>query len=63
MTGATLLPTSVVGSHGVPGWLHFALEGVADGRFGPTDLRELYDDAVGHFELGTEIARATCDGS
>ena len=46
MTDTTLLPTSVVGSHGVPGWLHFALEGVADGRFGPTDLRELYDDAV-----------------
>ena len=46
MTGPALLPTSVVGSHGVPGWLHFALEGVSDGRFGPTDLRELYDDAV-----------------
>jgi 5-methyltetrahydropteroyltriglutamate--homocysteine methyltransferase len=46
MTGSQLLPTSVVGSHGIPGWLYFALEGVNDDRFGPTDLRELYDDAV-----------------
>ena len=46
MTGRTLLPTTVVGSHGIPGWLHFALEGVSDDRFGPTDLRELYNDAV-----------------
>jgi 5-methyltetrahydropteroyltriglutamate--homocysteine methyltransferase len=46
MTAPVVLPTSVVGSHGIPGWLHFALEGATDGRFGPTDLRELYDDAV-----------------
>ena len=41
-----LLPTTVVGSHGLPGWFHHALEGVDAGRFGPTDARELYDDAV-----------------
>lgn len=46
MTALPLLPTTVVGSHGLPGWIHHALEGVNDGRFGPTDLRELYDDAV-----------------
>jgi 5-methyltetrahydropteroyltriglutamate--homocysteine methyltransferase len=41
-----LLPTTVVGSHGLPGWFFHALEGVDAGRFGPTDVRELYDDAV-----------------
>ena len=44
--GAPLLPTSVVGSHGIPGWMHHAIEGVSEGRFGQTDVRELYDDAV-----------------
>jgi len=46
MTSPALLPTSVVGSHGIPGWMHFALESANEDRFGPTDLRELYDDAV-----------------
>jgi len=46
MTAPALLPTSVVGSHGIPGWLYFALDGAHEGRFGATDLRELYDDAV-----------------
>ena len=46
MTDLPLLPTTVVGSHGLPGWIHHALEGVEADRFGPTDLRELYDDAV-----------------
>jgi 5-methyltetrahydropteroyltriglutamate--homocysteine methyltransferase len=41
-----LLPTSVVGSHGLPGWMYDALEQVEAGRFGPTDLSELYSDAV-----------------
>jgi 5-methyltetrahydropteroyltriglutamate--homocysteine methyltransferase len=44
--GLPLLPTTVVGSHGLPGWFFHALEGVDAGRFGPTDVRELYDDAV-----------------
>ncbi len=46
MTAMPLLPTTVIGSHGLPSWFHHALEGVEAGRFGPTDIRELYDDAV-----------------
>ena len=45
-TSTPLLPTSVVGSHGIPGWMHYGIEGVGEGRFGQTDVRELYDDAV-----------------
>ena len=41
-----LLPTTVVGSHGIPGWLHVARTAVARGEFGPTDLEELYADAT-----------------
>ncbi|MBI4220627.1 MAG: cobalamin-independent methionine synthase II family protein [Chloroflexi bacterium] len=41
-----LLPTSVIGSHGLPGWVYSALESIDAGRFGPTDERELLDDAV-----------------
>jgi 5-methyltetrahydropteroyltriglutamate--homocysteine methyltransferase len=41
-----VLPTSVIGSHGLPGWVHAALELINAGRFGPTDERELFDDAV-----------------
>ncbi len=41
-----LIPTSVVGSHGLPGWLYSSLERVDEGEFGQTDEREMYDDAV-----------------
>lgn len=41
-----LLPVTVVGSHGIPGWLHVARQAVARGEFGPTDLEELYADAT-----------------
>ncbi|MBI4306693.1 MAG: cobalamin-independent methionine synthase II family protein, partial [Chloroflexi bacterium] len=41
-----ILPTSVIGSHGLPGWVYAALEMIDAGRFGPTDERELLDDAV-----------------
>ena len=41
-----LLPTTVVGSHGIPGWLHVARAAVVRGEFGPTDLEELYADAT-----------------
>lgn len=43
---APILPTSVIGSHGLPGWLYGALEMIDAGRFGPTDEREVLDDAV-----------------
>lgn len=41
-----LLPTSVIGSHGLPGWMYSALGRIEHGEFGPTDERELYNDAV-----------------
>ncbi|MBI3971488.1 MAG: cobalamin-independent methionine synthase II family protein [Chloroflexi bacterium] len=41
-----ILPTTVVGSHGIPGWLHVARQAVTRGEFGPTDLEELYADAT-----------------
>ncbi|MBI3972048.1 MAG: cobalamin-independent methionine synthase II family protein [Chloroflexi bacterium] len=41
-----LLPTTVVGSHGIPGWLVVARQAAARGEFGPTDLEELYADAT-----------------
>jgi 5-methyltetrahydropteroyltriglutamate--homocysteine methyltransferase len=41
-----LLPTTVVGSHALPSWLHLVREAAEGGRLGPTDLREAYDDAV-----------------
>ena len=46
MTRLPLLPTSVVGSHALPGWLVLAREAQAAGRLGPTDLRELIEDAT-----------------
>jgi 5-methyltetrahydropteroyltriglutamate--homocysteine methyltransferase len=39
-----VLPTTVVGSHARPSWLHLVRESVE--RLGPTDLQEAYDDAV-----------------
>ncbi|HEV2125174.1 MAG TPA: cobalamin-independent methionine synthase II family protein [Chloroflexota bacterium] len=41
-----LLPTTVIGSHGIPGWLHVARQAVTRDEFGPTDLEELYADAT-----------------
>ncbi len=40
------LPTSVVGSYATPGWLWTALEEIKARRYGPTDEREVFDDAV-----------------
>jgi 5-methyltetrahydropteroyltriglutamate--homocysteine methyltransferase len=42
----TLLPTSVVGSHALPGWLVLGREAQAAGRLGPLDRRELIEDAT-----------------
>jgi 5-methyltetrahydropteroyltriglutamate--homocysteine methyltransferase len=41
-----LLPTTVVGSHAWPSWMHLVREAVGADRLGPTDLREAHDDAV-----------------
>ena len=40
------LPTSVVGSHGLPGWVWLAREAMEAGRLGALDLRELMEDAT-----------------
>jgi 5-methyltetrahydropteroyltriglutamate--homocysteine methyltransferase len=41
-----LLPTSAVGSHGLPGWVWLAREAMETGRLGPSDLAELAEDAT-----------------
>ena len=40
------LPTSVVGSHGLPGWVWLAREAMDGNRLGRTDVRELVEDAT-----------------
>ena len=40
------LPTSVVGSHGLPGWVWLAREAMEQGRLGAFDVRELMEDAT-----------------
>jgi 5-methyltetrahydropteroyltriglutamate--homocysteine methyltransferase len=41
-----LLPTSVVGSHGLPGWVWLGREAMEAGRLGQSDVRELMEDAT-----------------
>src|SRR5688572_196092 len=41
-----MLPTSVVGSHGLPGWVWLAREAMEAGRLGALDVRELMEDAT-----------------
>ncbi|HZR98577.1 MAG TPA: methionine synthase [Chloroflexota bacterium] len=41
-----LLPTTVVGAHGRPSWLHTAKAEIARGAYGPIDAQEALDDAV-----------------
>jgi 5-methyltetrahydropteroyltriglutamate--homocysteine methyltransferase len=45
-SGSQLLPTSVVGSHGLPGWVRLAREALEAGRLGTLDVRELTEDAT-----------------
>ena len=40
-----LLPTTVIGSHALPGWYLTALEHIGRGEYGETDVREAADDA------------------
>ena len=44
--GPALLPTSVIGSYALPGWLWTAVEAIRAGKYGQTDVRETFDDAV-----------------
>ena len=41
-----LLPTTVIGSYATPGWLWTAMEEIKQGKYGATDIKETYDDAV-----------------
>ncbi|MBI3972752.1 MAG: cobalamin-independent methionine synthase II family protein [Chloroflexi bacterium] len=41
-----ILPTSVIGSHALPGWFWTALDAIKEGEYGQTDIREVMDDAV-----------------
>jgi 5-methyltetrahydropteroyltriglutamate--homocysteine methyltransferase len=36
----------VIGSHAIPSWLWTGLDAIKEGKYGPTDQRELFDDAV-----------------
>ena len=40
------MATSVIGSHARPGWLDLAVVAQGRGELGPTDIREIQDDAV-----------------
>jgi 5-methyltetrahydropteroyltriglutamate--homocysteine methyltransferase len=51
-----LLPTTVVGSHAYPSWFMTALEEIKQGRYGLTDAREAFDDAVNTAILDQERA-------
>lgn len=46
VTRPGMLPTSVVGSHGLPGWVWLAREAMEAGRLGAVDVRELMEDAT-----------------
>ena len=46
LTLPMMLPTSVVGSHGLPGWVWLAREALEAGRLGAVDVRELMEDAT-----------------
>lgn len=41
-----LIPTSVIGSYALPGWLHLVQKAAQTGDFGTADLKEAEDDAV-----------------
>jgi methionine synthase II (cobalamin-independent) len=46
MSALPILPTTVVGSHGKPGWWHVCKDLHAQGDWGPYDLEELLSDAA-----------------
>ncbi|HEX5814517.1 MAG TPA: methionine synthase, partial [Methylomirabilota bacterium] len=46
MSALPILPTSVVGSHGKPGWWFTAVKAWEAGEMGPADMEEMFDDAV-----------------
>lgn len=51
-----LLPTTVIGSHAIPSWLWTAIDAIDAGKYGPSDVRETFDDAVNAAILDQERA-------
>jgi 5-methyltetrahydropteroyltriglutamate--homocysteine methyltransferase len=51
-----LLPTTVIGAYGHPAWLYASQEWIREGRFGVTDIEELYNDAVDRAIADQELA-------
>ncbi|GAB4521751.1 MAG: methionine synthase [Anaerolineae bacterium] len=41
-----LIPTSVIGSYALPGWLHLAIQAYQRGELGDQDMKEAENDAV-----------------
>ncbi|MBI3029776.1 MAG: methionine synthase [Candidatus Rokubacteria bacterium] len=46
MADLPLIPATVVGSHGKPGWWYAAVKAWEAGEWGPADLEEMFDDAA-----------------
>lgn len=46
MADLPIVPTTVVGSHGKPGWWHVTTKAHEQGQIGPADLALLFDDAA-----------------
>ncbi len=46
MAELPLIPSTVVGSHGKPGWWFVGVKAWEAGEFGPADLEEMMDDAA-----------------
>ena len=56
MADLPLIPATVVGSHGKPGWWYAAVKAHEGGEFGPADLEEMFDDAADTAILDMERA-------
>jgi 5-methyltetrahydropteroyltriglutamate--homocysteine methyltransferase len=54
--GLPAIPTTVIGSHAAPGWLHTALDAMARGEYGTTDAEEAIEDAAALAILDQERA-------
>jgi 5-methyltetrahydropteroyltriglutamate--homocysteine methyltransferase len=46
MAELPIIPSSVVGSHGKPGWWFASVKALERDEFGPADLEEMFDDAA-----------------
>ena len=51
-----LLPTTVIGSYGLPAWVYAADDWLKRGEFGPIDAQEFFDDAVDRAIMDQELA-------